>query len=133
MKVSAIVLSKNEEKNIERCLRSLLWTDEVILVDSGSIDKTISIAKKFGNVSIIETEWKGFSANKQIGIDIARNNWILWIDADEEVTTNLSKEIELLPEDRADAFAVHRKNFFMGKKVNYSGWGNDVVTRLFNK
>jgi len=136
-KLTAIILTLNEEKNIERCLNSLKFVDEVIVIDSGSTDKTLEIVQKFSKVSLISTKWYGFVKNKQLGIDHASHDWILWIDADEEVPDALAKEWI----DRINAGTFHetaaidfpRKTFFLGHWVKHSGWYPGRVIRFFHK
>ncbi|MBP6217339.1 MAG: glycosyltransferase family 2 protein [Oligoflexales bacterium] len=132
--ISAIVITKNEEANIARCLNSLHWVDEIILVDSGSTDATLAIAKRFGKVQIVQHPWEGFARNKQIAIEKTKNNWILWVDADEEVPPQLQDEIsKLSPDASTGAFALPRQTFFLAKPIRHCGWYPNYVTRLFHK
>jgi glycosyltransferase involved in cell wall biosynthesis len=132
MKITAIVLTKNEEENVARCLKSLEWLPEVIVADSHSRDKTVEIVNTYKNTKLIDTDWLGFSETKSLAISHASNDWILWIDADEECTPELIIEISNLALNQA-AYKIRRSNFFMGERVHFSGWRNDWVTRLFNK
>lgn len=133
------MLARNEEVNIGRCLASLQWVEEVLVIDSGSIDRTPEIAKSFPNVQYILTDWKGYAANKQQGVDIARNDVIFWVDADEEVTAELQKEVEnkwAAMNSRWEAMPIYslpRKTFFMGEWIKYCGWYPDRQNRLFNR
>ncbi len=135
MKLSAIVICKNEEKSIARCLDSLNWVDEVVVADSHSSDKTPEIVKSYPNTKLVDTDWLGFSQTKTLAISHATHDWILWLDADEEVTAELKLEIEskLKNEPKAVAYKIHRRNWYMGQEVKYSGWQNDWVSRLFRK
>lgn len=136
-KLTAIVLTFNEEKNIARCLNSLKFVDEIIVVDSGSTDKTLNIINKFEKVITISTTWFGFVENKQIAINHASHDWILWVDADEEVPEALAKEWQ----ERIHAGTFHetaaidfpRKTFFLGHWVKHSGWYPGRVVRFFHK
>lgn len=132
--MSAIVLTKNEEDRIERCLSSLVSLDEIIVIDSGSLDKTLDIAKSFAHVKIINTEWLGFSKTKDVGISQAKHDWIFWVDADEEITPALSLELKSISLAVAtDVYSIRRQNHFLGEKIYYSGWQKDWVVRIFNR
>jgi glycosyltransferase involved in cell wall biosynthesis len=134
-KLSAVIITKNEEKNIERCLKSLSgWTDEIILVDSGSQDKTLEIAKKY-NCRIFNLEkWEGFGKTKQYAVNQANNNWIFSIDADEEVTKDLKNSIlNILKGPKYNWYKIKRISFFLGRKILHGGWDKDFPKRLFNK
>ncbi len=136
MNLSAIVICRNEEANIARCLKSLEWVPEVIVADSHSTDKTPEIAKSFSNVKFVDTDWLGYSKTKTLAIENSSNDWILWLDADEQSTDELKNEITaLLEQDNSSAIAynIHRRNWFMEQEVKYSGWQNDWVVRLFRK
>jgi len=131
--ISVSIITKNEEKNISRCLDSLSWSDDIIIVDSGSTDKTLNICKKF-QCKIIRTEWLGFGRTKQIGVNHAKYDWVFSIDADEEVSKELSENIKSIVKNSSyKGFFVKRKSFYLGRQINYSGWQNDFPLRLFNK
>jgi glycosyltransferase involved in cell wall biosynthesis len=133
-KLSAVIITLNEEKNIERCLKSLTWADEILVVDSGSTDRTLEICKRYG-AKVVQTEWRGFGRTKQFAVEQAGHEWILSIDADEEVTTALRERIRniLQHPDPAIAYRIKRQAFYLGKAVKYSGWQNDFPLRLFNR
>lgn len=132
-KISATIITKNEEKNIERCLKSISWVDEIIVIDSGSTDKTLEICKKY-NCNIIETEWLGFGRTKKFAVNSASNNWIFSIDADEEVTDELENRIKkILENPTKNGYKIKRKSFYLGKMINYCGWSSDYPLRLFNR
>lgn len=134
MKISAIMITKNEEANIERCLRSVSWVDEIIVVDSDSSDATVEIARSF-DAKVFIPEWKGFGPAKQYALEQASGDWILSIDADEEVSFTLKNEIlQLLErEPSCDGYYVPRKTQFLGKWILHSGWYPDYILRLFRK
>lgn len=136
-KLTAIVITKNEERNISRCLSSLSFADEIIVVDSGSTDKTVEIARSFPNTTVIQTVWLGFVENKKIAIKHAKNNWIFWIDADEEAPPELAQEwktrIAGTPFHDAGGIDVGRKTFFLNHWVKHSGWYPCRVIRFFHK
>ncbi len=132
-KVSVTIITKNEEANIERCLKSLTWADEIVVVDSGSTDRTIEICKRF-NCKLIETEWKGFGKTKKFAVDIAKYDWIFSIDADEEVTSTLSGKIKsILDSPKFMAYQIKRNSFYLGEMIRFCGWQNDYPLRLFNR
>lgn len=134
MKLSAIIITKNEEANLERCLRSVSWVDEIVLVDTQSTDRTIEIAKAF-KARIFSPEWKGFGPTKQYALDQAQGEWVLSIDADEEISFTLKNEIlQLLETNPPKAgYLIPRKTQFLGKWILHSGWYPDFVLRLFKK
>ncbi len=132
-KISATIITYNEEQNIERCLKSLQWVSEIIVVDSFSTDNTMNICKKY-NCNIIQTEWKGFGKTKKFAVDNTSNDWILSIDADEEVSDSLRNAIEqLLVKPTNYGFNINRRSFYLGKEIKYCGWNKDYPLRLFNK
>jgi lipopolysaccharide heptosyltransferase II len=134
MKISAVVITFNEEKNIDRCLKSLDFLDEIIVVDSQSSDNTLKIALKYTK-KIFTKKFTGFSETKQFGVDKASGEWILVIDADEEVSVNLKKKLlQIANEDNSsDGYYVKRETFFLGRKIRHCGWGNDYQLRFFKK
>lgn len=134
MKLSAILITKNEERNIEGCLASLDWLSEVILVDTGSTDRTLVLAGRYPNVKIFSSAWYGFSETKRIAVEKTTSDWILWVDADELVPDELREEIAKLPlSEWCDAYDMPRKTFFLGHWVRHTGWYPGRVVRLFNK
>ena len=132
-KLSVVIITKNEEINIERCLNSVLWADEIVVVDSGSTDNTLQICKNY-NCKIVKTEWLGFGLTKKLAVKSAINNWIFSIDADEEVTENLHKQIQcILEAPEVNGYNIRRSSFYLGKKINYCGWNSDYSLRLFDR
>ncbi len=132
--LSAVVITLNEEKRIHQCLSSLRFCDEIVVVDAGSTDGTVEIAKGFTERVFVE-EWKGFGPQKQSAIQKARGEWILSIDADEEVSEALSEEIidRLKEKDPPEGFLIPRKNLYSGRWLRYGGLYPDLVLRLFRK
>lgn len=133
-KLTAIIPTKNEEHNIEAVLQSVSFADEIMVVDSFSSDKTLDLAKKYTDF-IIQREYQDSASQKNWAIPQASNQWILLVDADERITPELTAEIRTVlstPTDKS-AFWIRRKNFFMGKRVRFSGWQNDKVIRLFKR
>lgn len=133
-KLSAIIITKNEELNIERCLRSIAWVDEIVMVDSQSTDRTVEIAQNY-KARVFSPEWKGFGPAKQYALDQAQGDWILSIDADEEISFTLKNEILQLLESSPsfDGYEIPRKTQFLGRWILHSGWYPDYVLRLFRR
>ncbi|VAX25484.1 Putative two-domain glycosyltransferase [hydrothermal vent metagenome] len=132
-KISAVIITKNEELNIERCLKSIQWVDEIVVVDSNSTDKTIEICNRY-NCKVINSEWFGFGRTKKLAVDSASNNWILSIDSDEEVTQELESTIkEILKDPKFNGYKIKRKSYYLGKMINHCGWNSDYPLRLFNR
>ena len=137
LKISSIIIAKNEGLNIQRCIESQLkCIDEIIvIVDEDSDDKTLEIVKTFPEVKCSVKKWLGYAKTKQVAVSLTSNDWILWIDADEELTAGLSEEIigfkDKLPE--CSVYSVPRKAFFLGRWIKHSGWYPGRVTRLFDK
>jgi glycosyltransferase involved in cell wall biosynthesis len=136
---SVVIITHNEEANIGRTLASLqpLVADgkgEIIVVDSGSTDRTVEIAKSYGAKVFIE-EWKGYAAQKNSAIDKAANNWVLSLDADEEVSSMLAEDIIALLKtpSKPSGFFIPRKNMFLGRWIRHGGFWPDPKLRLFDK
>lgn len=135
MKITVIVITYNEEENIKECLDTVKWCDEIIVVDSQSKDRTVQLAQNYTD-KIILTENITYSQKRNIGIENASGEWILWIDADERVTEDLKEEINRAITDSKmnnDAFLVNRKTYFINKFVKHCGWYPDHRIRLFKK
>lgn len=132
--LSIVIITKNEAHIIGNTLQNLQEiSEDIIIVDSGSTDDTIAICKKF-NTTIIETKWDGYGVNKNKGIDVAKNDWILSLDADEVIDEELKKAIIQLREQKENhVFNIKRKNFFRNKLIRYGVWAGDKPTRLFNR
>ncbi|MDX5443632.1 MAG: glycosyltransferase family 2 protein [Hymenobacteraceae bacterium] len=134
LKVSAIILSKNEEHNIAEAIQSVLWADEVLVVDSYSSDRTLEIASGFP-VRVLQRPFDTHARQKNWAFTQATHNWIFVLDADERVPQNLQQEVKqiLAGEPEKVAYWIYRSNYFMGQQVRYSGWQSDKVIRLFDK
>lgn len=131
--ISAAIITKNEAHNIRRCLESLQWTDEVVVVDTGSTDDTVSICKEMG-CTLHYSPWLGFSKTKQLAVDHCSHDWILAIDADEEISPGLRQAIRsILEQPSFHGYNIKRETFYLGKKIRYSGWRKEYVLRLFRK
>jgi (heptosyl)LPS beta-1,4-glucosyltransferase len=133
-KISTVILTKNEERNLPRCLESVRWADEILILDSGSTDGTLEIAKKFG-AKVQQLPWEGFGKQKQKGVDLASGEWVLSIDADEVVTPELKAEIasRLSTDNGTTGYYLKRKAYFLDRFVKHGGWYPDWVLRLFKK
>ncbi len=133
-KITALIPCKNEEINIRDCLESVKWADEILVVDSGSTDRTLAIVREYTDC-ILEHEYVNSAAQKNWAIPQTRHEWILIVDADERVTPELAGEIQELlrkgPE--AAAYRIYRRNHFLGKEIKHCGWNRDDVTRFFKK
>ena len=132
-KISATVITKNEEANIAACLESLAWADEIVVLDSGSSDKTVEIAKKYTSMVFVEP-WRGMGTQKNRAVELARGPWIVALDADERISSELALEIRKAISDNVPAaYAIRRKNFYQGRWVRHCGWWPDWVIRVFRK
>jgi len=136
MKLSIAIATYNEEKNLPSCLEAVGdWVDEIVVVDGESTDKTSKIAKKYGARVIKTTNKPIFHINKQMAIDACRGEWVLQLDADEIVDQDLKEEILAVVKqgNEFDAFAIRRKNFFLGRWLSKGGQYPDAVIRFFKK
>ncbi len=137
IKLSSIIIAKDEENNIARCIESQLnCVDEIIvLVDNSTRDKTFEIAKSYQKVKCELVLWMGYAKTKQYAVSLTTNNWILWIDADEVLTSELSDELNTLKNSNlnSSAYSIPRIANFLGRWIKHSGWYPGRVTRLFNK
>lgn len=129
-----MIITKNEERNISRCIESLTWADQILVYDSGSTDKTIEIAKNMG-AKVIEASWEGFGPTKRKASESADFDWILSVDADEAIPTPLQKEIrDVINQSSEDiAYKVPRISFYLNRWIKHGGWYPDYQIRLFNR
>ncbi|MBN2754856.1 MAG: lipopolysaccharide heptosyltransferase II [Candidatus Goldbacteria bacterium] len=134
MKISANITALNEEKNIERCLKSLSFADEIIVtLDSRTDDKTEKIARKYTS-RVYKKEFSGFSDIKQFCLSKSKYEWVFVIDADEEVSPALAKEIKSkIKNTVVPGYMIKRDTFFLGRRIKHCGWGKDYQLRLFKK
>ena len=135
MTLSVIVITKNEAAAIARCLESVAWAGEIVVLDSASSDGTADIARKFGARVEVDTEWSGFGPQKNRALGFATGDWVLSLDADEWVTFGLRAEIErtLAAPGNHAAFRMPRLSSYCGRFMRHSGWWPDHVTRLFRR
>jgi len=135
MKLSVVIITYNEEQNIERCIKSILEiADEIIVVDSYSTDRTNDICQKYG-VKFFEKKWSGFSDQKNYADSLASYDWIFSIDADEEVSSELKNAILSIKEKDYEnlVFSVNRLTNYCGKWIRHCGWYPDTKIRIFNR
>ena len=136
MKISATIIVRNEEDNVEGVCESVAWADEIVIVDSDSTDKTIEIARRFTD-KIYDREFRGYKDKHEFADSKATGDWIFWIDADERVTPELRAAIDRLrgsdEAGRADGYRIARRTFFLEKWIRHSGWYPDYQMRLYRK
>ncbi|TAF68753.1 MAG: glycosyltransferase family 2 protein [Flavobacterium sp.] len=133
--LSVLIITLNEERYIKSLLENIDFADEIIVIDSYSTDKTVEIIKSFTNVKLIQNQFINYTSQRNFALDQAKNDWILFIDADEVITSNLKVEIlaTINNEDAASAYLIYRTFMFKNKKLNFSGWQTDKIFRLFKK
>ena len=133
-RLSVVIITKDEEQNLPRCLDSVTWADEVIVIDSHSTDRTVEIAEARG-ARVSTVEWQGFGPAKQAGVNLATGEWILSLDADEAVSEQLAEEIKQVIQSDGDydGYTMPRKTNFLGRWINHCGWYPDRILRLFRK
>uniref|UniRef100_A0A831U0J5 Glycosyltransferase family 2 protein n=1 Tax=Geobacter metallireducens TaxID=28232 RepID=A0A831U0J5_GEOME len=132
--ISVIMIVYNEESVIAATLESVLWADEIVVVDSGSTDRTPEICRSFPKVRFIYQPWDGFGKQKNFALKHASNPWVFSLDADESVSPALAAEIRRVINSAAcDGYVVKRKNFYGAQWIRHSGWWPDEVLRLFRR
>jgi glycosyltransferase involved in cell wall biosynthesis len=134
VKISAVIITFNEEKNIADAIKSVAFADEIIVVDSESTDKTTDIAESLG-AKVVTKKWLGFSKQKQFAVDSATHDWIISLDADERISDNLQAEIIKLKTSNnlADGYKIPRLSIYMNREIRHSGWYPDWQIRFFNR
>lgn len=131
--ISAVMIVRNGALTVERSLESLQSFPEVIVFDNGSTDGTLSIAKRFSNVRLIEGSFEGFGPTKNKAASFARHDWILIVDADEVVEPELAQHVLAAPLDPTTIYLVNRKAFYKDIQVRYGGWNNEKIRRLYHR
>lgn len=135
---SVVVLAKNEAPNIGRCLHSIAWADQIVVVDSGSTDDTVAIAKDAG-AEVVATRWRGFGPQREFALRLEslRNDWVFFVDADEWVSTDLAREIDrVVAEDDPNvaAYWMYYRLVFQGTWIRHSGWyPSSRIVRLMRR
>lgn len=134
MTISATIITFNEERNLPRAIESLRCCDEILVVDSGSTDRTVEIAERYG-ARVLEANWRGYAGQKNYASDQARHDWVLSLDADEALSEDLEGEIWALKKNGSayDAYTVPRLAQYLGKWILHSGWYPDRKVRLFDR
>jgi glycosyltransferase involved in cell wall biosynthesis len=131
--LSVIIITKNEASHIAGCLQSVAWADEIIVLDSGSSDDTVNLCRTVTD-KVYETDWQGFGIQKQRALDKATGDWVLSIDADEIVTSELKAEIiNAMQTTSINGFEIPRLSNYCGRQMRHGGWYPDYVLRLFRR
>ena len=136
MRLSVILIAMTEEASIARTLRSVAFADEIVVVDSGSSDRTVEIARELGAKVTVTDDWPGFGPQKNRALDLATGDWVLSLDADEWLTAESAEEIRRAVGEGAAgvaAFRLPRRSSFCGRFMRHSGWWPDYVVRLFRR
>ena len=132
IKLSVIIITKNEQDLIRDCLQSISWADEIIVVDSGSTDSTLEICREYTKNIVINKDWQGFGYQKNLALQQATGDWVFSIDADERVTADLKLQIQqAIKAGKHIAYEMPRLAYFLGKEMRHGGWWPDYVLRLF--
>lgn len=140
--VTAAVITRNEERNIARCLTSLIWADEILVVDAGSTDRTTEICSDrskpwAGKLKLLQKDWTGFKDQRNFVLENAKHDWLFVLDSDEACSPELAKKIrELLsipggPPNKA--YKIHRIEYFLGKEIHYGVWNPSYQDRFFHR
>jgi glycosyltransferase involved in cell wall biosynthesis len=133
--ISVYVLTYNNRETIERCLKSLNWAEELVVVDSCSTDGTYEICKQYTN-GVTQRKWPGHRDQYQYAADQTTRDWIMFVDADEEITTELAEEIRKVLGERTndiDGFLVYRRTYYLGRWIRFGGWYPDCEIRLYRR
>jgi len=132
--ISACIICHNEEKNLKRCLESLKWVHDIIVVDSMSVDRSVEVAQAYTDL-VFQRPWPGYAAQKNFALEKAKTDWVLSLDADEAVSTALRDEIssEISSPEALDGYRIPRRSFYQGHWINHSGYYPDRQLRLFRR
>ena len=132
--LSVAIITKNEARNIEDCLKSVSWADDIIVVDQFSEDGTADLATGLG-ARVFQEAWKGFASQKNSALEKTSQSWVLSLDADERIPPALRDEIRTVisQQDASEGYFIARKNFFCGQWIRHGGWYPDYNLRLFKK
>lgn len=133
VKITAIIIAKNEASMINACLQCLGWCSDVVVIDDNSTDETATIAKKAG-AKVVGFSDSSFANLRNEALKHVKTDWLLYIDADERISPSLANEItESMERSEATAFSFRRSNIFFGRTFGHGGWEDDIVTRVFKK
>ena len=132
--LSVTIITKNEEDRVGDAIRSVQFSDEIIVLDSGSCDGTVALCRSLG-ARVVETDWPGYVSQKNRALEYVTHEWVLSIDADERVTPELAKDIQktLAKEVSVDGFMVNRRQWYLGRWIRHCGWYPDRRVRLFRR
>ncbi len=132
--LSIAIITQNEEDRLPDCLRSTAFADEVVVVDSGSTDRTVEIAEDFGARALVHG-WQGYGLQKQFAIEQCQGDWILVLDADERIPAKTASEIAGITKNitSSSVYSIPRKNYFMDRWIKHAGWWPDRTVRLFRR
>jgi glycosyltransferase involved in cell wall biosynthesis len=134
LKLSVILITRNAAAHLEKCLASVAWADEIIVLDSGSQDATVEICRQFTQNVYFCEDWQGFGVQKNRVLAYAQGEWVLSLDADEVIPENLRIEIQqALQQTEYTAFKLQRVSRLMGRWIQHSGWRPDYVVRVFRR
>ena len=134
VKISAVLIVKNEADTLAKCLQALVWVDEIVVLDSGSRDNTVDVARGYTDKVFTATEWSGFGVQRQRAQSYATGDWVLMVDADEILTPALIAEIKAVvsdPDSVDSVYALPRLSYCFGRFIRHSGWYPDYVVRLY--
>lgn len=132
MSIAAVLIVKDEEAHLRACLETLTWVDEIVVLDAGSQDATLEIARKFADRVVVDDDWQGFGIQRQRAESLVESDWILMVDADERVTPALRTSIqEVLSTGESAIFSLPRLTWCFGDYIRHSGWYPDRVARLY--
>jgi len=133
-RLSVAIITHNEAANIEACLRSVSWADEVVVLDHASSDETVARSRAAGARVIEAPDWPGFGVQKNRAVDACTSDWILSLDADERISLALKEEIDdTLAAPRFDVYELPRRSTYCGRFIRHSGWWPDYTPRLFRR
>ncbi|WP_206682822.1 glycosyltransferase family 2 protein [Chthonobacter albigriseus] len=129
-RLTAILITRDEARDLAACLDSVSFCDEIVVVDNGSTDATVEIARDHGARVVVTADWPGFGPQKQRALDLATGDWILSIDADERIPADLRRDILAALDASAAGFRINRRTDFLGRTLSHGGWYPDRVLRL---
>lgn len=133
MNISVVIIAKNNENTIQKTLESLVSFTDVVVYDNGSTDTTMDIAKKFSNVNLVQGEFHGFGWTKNKAVSYAKNDWVVIIDSDEVIDTQLLDTLQTKDLDENKVYQLNFKAFYKDIQVKYCGWNNQKIKRVYNK
>ncbi|WP_312627961.1 glycosyltransferase family 2 protein [Scandinavium sp.] len=135
VRLSVVMIAKNAADLLPECLASVQWADEIVLLDSGSDDSTVELAKNLGAKVHVNTDWQGYGIQRQRAQALATGDYVLMIDTDERVTPELEQALRqaLSAPEPGAVYSIARRNYFLGRFMRHSGWYPDRVLRLYER